>query len=327
MQSLRRVAKALATAIAASVLILAVVWPWPAPDVDWRTPVDAALAKRDCDTAERILGAAISAGSTDAMRMRGKVAAQTSCYRDFPAVITSDDDRRARFQDEIRAAGATTLQHYYRLDDEDLGFWRTRYVAAVLFFCGVPYNAQRAVDNAGLSKAALQEPTFVLTMHQDRRELCAGILAHVISELMDSGGLAAQQVAFAMLTNRPSNEDIPSGVLLAKLVLVEGFVPPTTDVLTIEMQRSHAWWALEVAAEAANEEAMRMMIALLHQGRFHPHDDAQAYVWVLRLRRLGIAEGALGTEIERGLSDIDRERAKQNEEIEWQVSQHLRLAS
>jgi hypothetical protein len=94
-------------------------------------------------------------------------------------------------------------------------------------------------------------------------------------------------------------------VLIGRLMLEKGYVPEPSPTAFTDQMRSFAWLRLEHAAEAGDEDAIHMMIALLHEGRFHASDDKEAYFWVLRLRRRGV-EHPLAQTIEAALSDEDR---------------------
>ena len=68
-------------AIGASIisLAIAVIWPWPAPAVDRRTPLDAALAHADCPTAVNIVDAAADASADGAEQLRWKFQTEGPC--------------------------------------------------------------------------------------------------------------------------------------------------------------------------------------------------------------------------------------------------------
>jgi hypothetical protein len=70
----RRVILSLLALVSAVAVAGVLVWPWPAPEVDWRTPVDKALVAGDCKTAVAIADAAAGAGSADAYKvLRGLI--------------------------------------------------------------------------------------------------------------------------------------------------------------------------------------------------------------------------------------------------------------
>jgi hypothetical protein len=310
----RRVILSLLALVSAVALAGVLVWPWPAPEVDWRTPVDRALVARDCKTAVVIAEAAAGAGSADAYKMlRGLIKGGTcNGYTDEHA------GNYYAFVSAYRSTGASA-DEVYGLSDNDLGFWRHSTASAVLFLCASPYSGLRHVDNVALSDAVPESRGPVMAWHRFRRQTCIGVLARLARQLVEADDRPANEVAFALLHFPPGSEARQAGFLFARLLLEKKFVPHflRDNEAAARHMRDLAWFRLEKAAEADNADAIRLMVALLHEGRLRARDDAAAYFWILRQRRLGLTGAPLDIEIERALSDAERASVRLREEEKW----------
>lgn len=314
MSSVVRIAKWLLILGAASALALALIWPWPAPEADWRTPLNAALAENDCRRAGEILHAATYAGAIEAFQVRKELAQRNTCVGELGGQV----DRTEALQFFRREDADTPIDPLYRLDQHDLGVLRYGYVRSALFLCARPYNATLQTDFVAISAALPSEGSWIMALHRRRREACIAVLESISTGLVADGDPAANEIAKTIVADHPLTDSITAGFLYAKLLLEQESVShPFTDERDAERlgyMRVVAWGRLRNAAGAGHLEAIRMMITLLHQGRFRPRDNKEAYFWVLRSRRLGYAGDPSDAEIERTLTDADRLDVKRREE-------------
>lgn len=299
-------------------LAVAVVFPWPAPAVDWQTAVNTALRRNDCKTVVTYLDAAVSAGVVDAVDARSRVAAETTCYRD-QAPLPNPATRKvilSGYREGGDYAGSLSI---YQTDSPALDSLTATYSSAAIRTCALPYNGLHQVDNAQLSLIVPSEPTFVYAFHQWRRQICIRILERTARWLMSSSEQTHRDVALGILRLPPSSDDPSSAVALAQLVLLEGFVSSNDSphMPDRDLARQTAWSHLEVAARAGNVDAMRLMARLLHEGRFRAVDNKQAFYWLLRLRRLGLSMAQLDKRIERALTEAERSYVTARETNDW----------
>lgn len=310
----RRVALSLLALVSAVALAGVLVWPWPAPEVDWRTPVGRALAANDCKTAVAIADAAAGAGSADAYKMLRGLFEGGRC-NGYP---TERAGNYTSFVSPSRSTGANP-DKVYGLSDNDLGFARHSYASAVLFLCASPYAGLRHVDNVALSDAVPESRGPVMAWHRFRRQTCVGVLEDLARQLVEADDRPANEFAYALLLYPPGRESRQAGFLFARLLLEKKFVPNfmRDNEAVARHMRDLAWFQLEKAAEADNAEAIRLMVALLHEGRFRARDDAAAYFWIQRQRRLGLTGAPIDDEIERTLSDAARAPVRLREEEKW----------
>lgn len=310
----RRIVLSLLALVSAVALAGVLVWPWPAPEIDWRTPVDKALAANDCKTAVAIADAAAGAGSGDAYKMLRGLTEGGTCDG-YPAERAGN---YTSFVSLNRQAGASP-DEVYGLSDNDLGFARHSYASAVLFLCASPYAGLRHVDNVALSDAVPESRGPVMAWHRFRRQTCVGVLERMGRQLVEADDRPANEVGYALLLYPPGSEARQARVLFARLLLEKKFVPRFMhdNEAVARHMRDFAWFQLEKVAEADNAEAIRLMVALLHEGRFRARDDAAAYFWILRQRRLGLTGAPLDAEIERALSDAERASVRLREEEKW----------
>jgi hypothetical protein len=310
----RRVILSLLALVSAVALAGVLVWPWPAPEVDWRTPVDQALAAGDCKTAVAIADAAAGAGSADAYKMLRGLTEGGKC-NGYP---TERAGNYTSFVSPSRSTGANP-DKVYGLSDNDLGFARHSTASAVLFLCANPYAGLRHVDNVALSDAVPESRGPVMAWHRFRRQTCVGVLERLAWQLVEADDRPANEVAYKLLLYPPGKEARQARFLFARLLLEKKFVPHfmrDREGVARHM-RDLAWFQLEKAAEADDTEAIRLMAALLHEGRFRARDDAAAYFWILRQRRLGLTGAPMDVEIERALSDAERASVRLREEEKW----------
>jgi hypothetical protein len=310
--ALRNAAKVLLALIAVSAVALAAIWPWPAPAVDWRTPLAGALAQNDCRRAATILDAASAAGSIEAHQQRTALTQRNVCPE------WSEGLDRSEALQFFRTQGANaTIGQRYKLDEDNLGAWRASYLRAVYFLCVAPYHATYQVDNVRLS-SALDDDSWIMALHRQRRSLCVATLKSVATDLVESNERVVQAVAAKLLSTDPLRESTHADFLFAKLVFEHEFVAanPTSPDLT-PIFREIPWMRLKDAANARHAEAIRLLIRVLHQGRFGPHNDKDAYYWLLRARRLGHADSFFASEIEGALSDAVRKSIVTEESLDW----------
>lgn len=297
-------------------LAAAAVWPWPSPEVDWRTPAESALSKGDCPAAIKILDAATGAGSQEAHdKLRSLV-----------------DGGQCNKQPVGEGAGnfyAFTSLYYgkptdqiYGLARNDLGWGRHQVVAAMLALCAAPYNGASRIDHVKLAKMMPGAAGPIMSLHQLRREACLTFLEGVAGQLVDADDREANNVALLMVTYPPLNERPQSGVLDAKLTLEKDFVPSWGEGRETFFYKA-AWRRLEWAADTGHIPAVRLMVRYLNDGRHRSRDAAAAYYWILRLRRLG-EEHPLAQTIEAELSPKEREYNKHSEEWDWEFAHRQR---
>lgn len=311
---LRLVILSLLALVSAVALAGILVWPWPASEVDWRTPVERALAANDCETAVAIADAAAGAGSADAYKMlRGLI--EGGACNGYPAELAGNYHA---FVSANRSMGASA-DEVYGLSDNDLGFVRQSTASVILFLCASPYAGLRGVDNVALSDAVPESRGPVMSWHRFRRQTCVDVLERLAAQLVEADDRPAKEVAYALLLYPPGSEARQAGFLFARLLLEKKFVPHfmRDNEAVVRHMRDLAWFHLEKAAEADNAEAIRLMAALLHEGRFRARDDAAAYFWILRQRRFGLTGAPIDDEIERSLSDDERASVRLREEQKW----------
>ncbi|MCE9521200.1 MAG: hypothetical protein K8S25_02060 [Alphaproteobacteria bacterium] len=304
--------------------VTALIWPWPAPEVDWRTPLDAALANDDCASATAILNAAIGGGSIEALDERSTLAERAMCFRaDASVEVLAKSMRFWRNQSD------TPIDAGYGLDEDALGFWRYYTSRTAAFLCVVPYDNRFNVDSTEISAALPDKSSWIMAWHRQRRAACVTVLAQMATSLADDDDIAAKQAAYDLAMRRPLGNTLTSRLVLATLLLDQRFVPKwladggEEDIQYLADIRDLAWSELGDAAASGHQRAIRMMIALLHEGRLRARDDRQAYFWILRNRRLGGMEATIDAEIERGLTNADRLEAKRREASDWDVSEAL----
>jgi hypothetical protein len=135
---------------------------------------------------------------------------------------------------------------------------------------------------------------------------------------VESNTRVVQAVAEKLLSTDPLRESSHADFLFAKLIFEHEFAAanPTSPDLT-PIFREIPWMRLKDAANARHAEAIRLLIHVLHQGRFGPRNDKDAYYWLLRARRLGHADIPAASEIEGALSDAARESVTTQETLDW----------
>lgn len=316
-------------AIAGGLLLAA--WPWPAPEVDWRTPLAAALAENDCDRAGKILDAATDAGSLEAYEFAADREAFAPCYDRQSLLLPNDmiarngeSLRRARGESGPRGGLATGS---WSDDLAALGFATRQYGLAIDFFCLQPYDTDLKTDYAALSAAVGDEAGWLSSLHRMRRTLCTALANDFAAALAARGELQAKRLARSIALWPPGRRSAGAAVVLAELVLAQDFIEdPATrnNPESLFATRLTAWRGLSDAANSGDAKAMGLMISLVSKGRFvedglYP-PRTQAYFWILRSRRLGLPDLPLYGEIERALSDEDRTRIRREEETDWQSS-------
>ena len=308
---------------------LLVIWPWPAPEVDWRTPLAAALAKKDCDRVGEIIDIATEAGSLEAYDLFAKRKALGPCddsaLLSLPAdMVAGNGNYLRRIRDEKRSH--SRLSADYRADDmAALSFWTRQYAHTVDFFCLHPYDTDIKVDNAALSAALPDDAGWLLALHRRRRDLCIGIVNDLAAALAAEDEPQAKELAYSMAVWLPAGGSAGASVVTANLVLGQDFISsPATRNNPDQLSaiRRTAWWLLAGAAERGDSSAIDLMITLLRKGRFVQDarplfERLQPYFWVLRSRRFGLPASPVHAEIERALSAEDRTRIKAEEESHW----------
>jgi hypothetical protein len=330
---LRIILTTLLTLAAIVATVLLVVWPWPAPEVDWRTPLAAALGKKDCDRVGEIINAATDAGSLEAYDLFAKPGALGPCHdsrrlRLPPDMIATNGQWLRKARSEPRSH--SRLGADYNADGlAALGFWMRQYAQTVDFFCLHPYDTEIKVDYAALSEVVPDDAGWLSALHRRRRDLCIGIVNDLAASLAAESESQAKEIASFITTWPPANGSAGASVVTANLVLAQDFIlSPATrnDPDLLSTRRRTAWWLLDAAAARGDPSAIDLMIALLRKGRFV--EDArslverlQPYFWVLRSRRLGLPAQPVHDEIERALSAEDRTRIKAEEESHWLRSQ------
>lgn len=320
-------AKIVLALILASGIVLALVWPWRAPAVDWRTPLDVALHGGDCDRAVKILVAATDAGSVEAFDFLIKPPRPSNCLNDPRLPENAARQAQAlRFQRQI---GEPPLLS----EDNDTDTWLAYYVGTVDFLCRQPYQSDGAVDNVLLSKALEDDAGWILALHRQRRGICVGLLEQLTLALAGRSDRSAKELAYNLAMSDPTLDTPTSAIAMASLLLEQQFVPALLargDAEQLMWARRMSWSKLRNAAEAGHARAISFIIALLHDRRIP--DDAyfivstpaeDAYFWILRSRRLEQTQTALYTTIEASLGVNARKKIDNREQYDWELQQSL----
>lgn len=315
--------KVLATFAVVLGVAIAVIWPWPTPIVDWRTPLEAALAKNDCARAVEILSAATQAGSVEAYELLAERAAANPCLKDVGVTDPAQEATSLRF---IRTTGARLPLP----DDMDmLGVWLSGYVSVVDFLCRQPYDTNNRTDEAYLSAALPDSTGWLMALHRQRRATCSVVVEDLAMGLAERDEPQANEVALTFALADPINDSATSGIVLATVLLERQFVPRWLAAgddhgRPLKNLRQQAWIELERAAEANDPKAIATMISLLNQRRFIDEapllesPENEAYFWILRSRRLGLPQPAFYSKLEGALSTTERTRIKAHEQLRWE---------
>lgn len=239
MPAILRVISATALTLAAIVAtVLLVVWPWPAPVVDWRTPLYGALDRGDCDRAVAILTAATDAGSAEAYDFLLKPDRRSHCLSD--PRLPEDAARDARALRIHRQIGVPPLFS----DDDDTDTWLAYYVRAVDFLCRRPYQPGMNVDNVLLSATLKEDAGWFLALHRRRRDVCVGVVEHLALALAERSERSAKELAYVFAMDDPSSHTATSEVAVASLLLDQRFVPDVLargDAEQLILARRMAW--------------------------------------------------------------------------------------
>jgi hypothetical protein len=269
------------------------------------------VAQNDCRHAAAILDAASVAGSIEAHQQRTELTRRNACPEWDDAL-----DRTEALQ-FFRTVGANaTIGQRYDLDEHSLGAWRASYLRAVFFLCVAPYDATYQTDTVRLS-SALDDDSWIMALHRQRRSLCIATLESVATHLVESNERVVQVVAGRLLSTDPLSESRHADYLFAKLVFEREFVTASPSPDLTPIFREIPGMRLRDAANARHAKAIRLLIHVLHQGRFGPRNDKDAYYWLLRARRLGHADSPLASRIEGALSDAARKSVATQETLDW----------
>lgn len=295
----------------------AILWPWSAPTIDWKAAAEQALAVGDCDRAVEVLDAASGAGSREAMEQVRLLTVGGRCDK-HPV------GRGVGTYSITSMSRGMETSEIYALRENDLGVGRHQVVALALWSCAEPYNGVNSVDYTQLSSAIPSVDWPIMALHRARREACLRILEAVAERLVDDGDRPALFVAYNMSFRTPLSPRPQASYLFARLLLGLGF-DPGLPAKSLELVRDAAWVNLRRAAnENLHLNAMRLMIECLHAGRYRDRDDGAAFFWVLRLRRMG-EEHPLSRPIETALPAQERDRIRQNEEMDWELAPRNRV--
>jgi hypothetical protein len=325
---------ALTLAIIAGATLL-VIWPWPAPAVDWQTPLNAALAKKDCDRVSDIIDAATDAGSLEAYDLLARGEALGRCRDSLNLHLPLDlivrngnhlrETRRERlFQSRLRGRDLTPLS-----------FWMRQQVQAINFFCRQPYDTDINTDHVAVSKVLPDETGWLLVPHRQRREICTNLVNDLAAMLATNDEPQAKELAMSLAVWPPASGSPGASVVLATLTLKQDFISRPAvrdDPELLHVTRATAWYGLDTAASHGDANAIDLMIALLREGRFIQDAEllferTQPYFWVVRSRRLGLSASPVHAEIERSLSAEERRRITAEEESNWSRSHRRRPAA
>jgi hypothetical protein len=326
--ALRIAVKASLVLTAVCALALAVIWPWPAPEVDWRSPVDAALAKNNCERVTAILNAATEAGAIEAYDMLAKPASPSPCF-DAPTLPMYPDRAAAALRFARRTGGRPPLSDAVTA----LDLWLRNYVRITDFLCRQPYDTGTQTDHVVISSALPEEAGWLLALHRQRRDVCSGIVGNLATALAERDEPQAKELAYAFAMGAPVTGSTTSDIVPATLLVEQQFVPrffARRDPHRLTLMRGSVWDGLQRAAEAADPRAIDMMISLLHQRRFLQYarflegaPEEAAYFWILRSRRLRLPTAQAHAAIERALDAGARSKVKKDEEFDWQFRQSL----
>lgn len=310
---MRRVILAVALVIAA---LAAVVWPWPAPEVDWQTPAEEALAAKDCAAAIKILDAAAGAGSVAAYEKLHFLVRGGPCNKQ---PVGEGADVVYTFLSLYREQSADKI---YQLTSNDLGWGRHWLVSTSLKLCAEPYNGARRVDYTQLTKVVPPGDGPVMAFHHLRRGACLAVLEGVAGRLIKAGDTPALRVAYALTISPPLDRSPQAAVLHARLMLGSAYAPEF-PAKTVELLRGGAWIKLKHAAQEGHIAAIRLMIQYLHEGRYRAREAGETYYWILRLRRMG-EEHPLAQKIEAELPLKERDYQRYSEASAWEHERRYR---
>jgi hypothetical protein len=302
----RRVILAVALVIAA---LVAVVWPWPAPEVDWQAPVEKALAAKDCTAAVRVLDAAAGAGSVAAYEKLRFLVKEGPCDK-HP--VGEGADAVYAFLSLYREESADKI---YQLAWNDLGLVRHWLVSTSLELCANPYNGAKRIDYTQLTHVVPSGDGPVMALHHLRRGACLAALEGVAEHLIGDGDKPALRVGEAMTMSPPLRGRPHAAVLRARLTLGMSF-ESIWPAKSLDILRGAVWIELERAARQGYLPAIRLMIVYIHEGRHRARDAGEAYYWILRLRRFD-EEHELAPTIKAELSTQERDFQEQSEVHDW----------
>ncbi len=273
-----------------SATVLAVAWPWPAPDVDWRTPADSAVAKGDCATALSTTLVAAKAGSREAIERLKAIRAGGPCHTPDAGATISDALTFIEFQTNTDGS----VEAVYQLERTPEDFWLRNRTRLTLFFCAMPYNGALQTDSAAISSALNIGEGPLMAFHRARRNICLRTLRNLAADLVDSNDDAAKDTAYGLVLRPPLARTTGGRIVAARLLLEVGFVPAlyrggdaARSASALGLVRGAALIELEQAAQDDDIEAIELLIKCTHQGHFVDRDDRKSYFWVLRLMRLG----------------------------------------
>lgn len=303
---------------AASVAILAsaIVWPWPAPIVDWQQPLERAIADRECSTVNAILVEVSTARATEVYDYYARLADSGTCRE--------RDAAEARSFREMKRADdwlAKRRDYDWRPRDKDdallsVGLVYDAKLSLLNFVCIAPYNAFLQPDYARLAQGLRTQRVhanlgFWHDLHVERRAVCADLIGRFIEDLLNTGTDEAGAVAHDLLWLH-IGRDIPgAGSMFAELVLGRGFKPSGADGAV--RSRRRAWHWIEGDAAEGHLPAIKLMMNYLHEGRFRGVDNKGAYFWGLRLKRLGGEPGETLDEISAKLTSAERAHVEESE--------------
>jgi hypothetical protein len=279
-------------------LLLAVVWPWPAPAVAWQQPLESAIARGDCPTVNALIVELTTAGAKEVLEYQSRMAETGVCAnKDLAKASTLRDYKRS--YDRLASYPKSDWRPRTERDElVSVGWSRDLQISFLNFVCIAPYDALTKVDHARLvqamrSKGVEADLNFWHDLHVERRTACVNLVNGLIRDLLSMETNEANTVAYELFQFHISYEVRGANSMYAELVLGRGFKRSYASTDSIHTSRASAWSHLEVEAGTGHLLAVELMMKYLHAGRYHHVDDRAAYFWGLRLRRLGGDPGKL----------------------------------
>jgi hypothetical protein len=302
-------------------LLLAAVWPWPAPAVAWQQPLESAIARGDCQTVNALIVELSTAGAKEFLEYQARLAETGTCEdKNLAKALDLRDHKRS----SDRLAKYPKSDWRPRTESDELvsvGWIRDLQISFLNFVCIAPYDALAKVDHARLAQgmrthgvnAALN---FWHDLHGERRSLCALLVNGLIRNLLNAETNEVNAIAYELFGFHISSEVRGANSMYAELVLGRGFKPTYASDERIHTSREHAWSRLESEAATDHLHAVKLMMEYLHAGRYREVDDKSAYFWGLRLKRLGGDPGKVLGAIEVRLTPEEQAGIRENERIQ-----------
>lgn len=291
---------------ASAALLIAAIWPWPAPTVEWQQPLESAIARGDCSTVNALIVELTTAGAKEVLEYQARLAETGVCANKDVAKASTLRDYKRSYD---RLANYPKSGWRSRTESDELvsvGWIRDQKISLLDFACIAPYDALTTVDHARLAQGLRTQGidanlNLWHDLHVERRSMCVSLVAVFIKDLRSVDTDEARTIVFELFGFHISNEVRGSASAYAELVLGLGFKPSYAGDELVRVSRDGAWSNLESEAAAGYLPAAKLMMEYLHAGKFREVDEKGGYFWGLRLKRLGGDPGkvfeAIGTKL------------------------------